>query len=44
MHKGEAYLGDLGVDGRIMIKLISKKVSDCGLDSSDSEQDPVAGC
>jgi hypothetical protein len=35
--KGRDYSGDLGIDERILLKLILRKYSfECGLDSSDS--------
>jgi hypothetical protein len=33
--KGRDYMGDLVVDGRIVLKLISNEICGCGLDSCD---------
>jgi hypothetical protein len=43
--KGRDYSEDLGVDGKIILELILRKlgVERCGLDSSGSVQGPVAG-
>jgi len=38
-------LEDLGIDGRIMLKLILQKITGrCGLDTSGSGYESVAGC
>jgi len=37
------HFQDLGVDVKKMLKWVLKKYWECGLDSSGSEQSPVAG-
>jgi hypothetical protein len=42
--KGRDHLEDLGIDGKIILRLSEvNSMESCGLDSSVSEEGPVAG-
>jgi hypothetical protein len=44
-REGKNHSEDLGIDGRLILQwILGSKVGGCGLDSSRSEQGPVAVC
>jgi hypothetical protein len=42
--KGKYNLEDIGVDGRVILDCILRRVGSCGLDASGSGYGSVAGC